>query len=411
MSDKFTWMHSGQIGAPQMNGAAGSNGQMLQVLDGCLINGFNPQTVTIATKTATTVTLTFGVSHGYELSQIIAVSGATDAALNGQHRVTAKTATTITIDAAGVAVTTGTITTKISPLGWESIFGSTDPLRRAYRSFDNQSSQSVLYLDMNLPTGHGYNATNPVKRAMVSVCEDMTTIGVQINSYTNAENNYTTNANGKLLWYQARDQSKSNAVTQTQNKKWVLVGDGKVFYFFNEWRVYSLNEIPLRDFFAFGDADSLDGSVGVNNCFWIGVINENDTSTVRYAHVGAVIGGGFVGANAHKGYMMKGYNGTGVIVPILMSVDGTLNIFNSGSYGFVENFPNPSTQKTVGFSTHLVTAIELRATLPNLLSIPQNLNQNYSLLDMSVSDGALLVGLSVTGSTPVMGFFGIDLRS
>ena len=81
MADKrFTWMHSGQLGAPQMNGAAGSNGQMLQVLDACLIDGFNPQTVTIATKTATTVTLTFGVSHGYEVGQLILVSGATDAA-------------------------------------------------------------------------------------------------------------------------------------------------------------------------------------------------------------------------------------------------------------------------------------------------------------------------------------------
>src|SRR5690606_28768003 len=101
MSDRFTWMHSGQVGAPQMNGASGSNGQMLQVLDACLIDGFNPQTVTMATKTATTVTLTFGVVHSYAERQIVTVSGATDAALNGRHRVVSTTTNTITIDAVG----------------------------------------------------------------------------------------------------------------------------------------------------------------------------------------------------------------------------------------------------------------------------------------------------------------------
>lgn len=47
MSDKrFTWIHSGQLNAPQMDGVKLSEGQMLKVLDAVLATGFNPQTAT-----------------------------------------------------------------------------------------------------------------------------------------------------------------------------------------------------------------------------------------------------------------------------------------------------------------------------------------------------------------------------
>lgn len=415
MSDKFTWMHSGQIGAPQMNGASGSNGQMLQVLDGVLINGFNPQTVTIATKTATTVTLTFGVSHGYELLQIITVSGATDAALNGQHRVISKTATTVTIDAVGVAVTTGTITTKVAPLGWESIFGSTDTLKRAYRSQNIESSQSVLYLDMNLPAGHGYNATNPAKRAMVSVCEDMTTLGVQINSYTNAENNYAANINGKLFWYQCRGGSKNTAVNDTQNRSWVIVGNDKFFYFFNEWQTYNAFGSYYRDIYAFGDLDSLDGVVSANNCAWVGSISVNDTDAIYLASNGSQIGGATSVTNQTSGYIMKNADGSGVLSPFVFTVDGfsVPQIKYSGTDGNVLNYPNPYTQGIVGLATHILDSKSiLRATMPRLLSIPQNLNNNFAALDRFVSAGTVVVSVSKGRYTPTAtnGFFALNIK-
>lgn len=410
MSDRFTWMHSGQVGAPQMNGASGSNGQLLQVLDGCLIDGYNPKTVATATKTTTTVTLTFGISHGYELLQLIEVSGATDAALNGQHRVISNTANTITIDAVGVVVTTGTIATKVAPLGFESIFGSADPLRRAYRSNEDRSTKTVLFLDMNLPTGHGYNATNPAKRAMVSLCEDMTTLGVQINSYTNAENNYAVNPNGKFLWHQARDRAKNTSITSTSAGGWVLVGNGSVFYLFNEWRVYGSAGAPLRDFFAFGDADGLDGSAVGNNCFWIGVVSDNDNLVIPYASVGAAVGGNPTVANQVKGFMIKDHNGIGTLNPLVTSVDGTTSGFLSGSYGDVSNFPDPTTQKALGFPVHLLTPKSLRATLPNLLAIPQNLNNNYATLDKKTSDGSLIVAVSTNATASSVGFYAVDLR-
>lgn len=411
MSDKFTWMHSGQIGAPQMNGAEGSNGQMLQVLDACLIDGFNPQTVTMATKTATTVTLTFGVAHGYELLQIIAVSGATDAALNGLRRITSKTTTTVTIDAIGVAVTTGTIKTKVAPLGWESIFGSADPLKRAYRSNNNQSSRSVLYLDMTIPSGSGYDPSNPAKRAMISICEDMTTLGVQINSYTDVQNRYDINANGKLFWYQSRGQFKSVPVSNSENQTWVVVGNGKIFYMFNEWGTTLPTPSPVRDFFAFGDADSLDGSISSNNCCWIGVVNTNDDALLRYAHVGASIGGNPTTEATTKGFMTKNNVGTGLLTPFSLSVDGTDSAFISGAYGALSNFPNPATQKLIGFNIHILTGLGLRATLPRINAISQNLNNNYADLDIKASEGVMTIAVNSAASQQAsLGFYAINMR-
>ena len=417
MSDRFTWMHSGQMGAPQMNGAAGSNGQMLQVLDACLTSGFNPQTVMIVTKTATTVTLTFGVSHGYELLQLIVVSGATDNALNGQHRVISKTANTVTIDAADVAVTTGTITTKISPIGFESMFGATDPLKRAYRSSNMQSTRTVLYLDMSLPTGHGYHATNPAKRAMVSMCEDMTALGVQINSYTDIKNNFTANANGSLFWYQARESTKSAAVTSVKNCDWVLVGNDTCFYFFPIWQTYDPELLLNRDLFAFGDMPSLAANDGFN-CVWVGSISTNDADTIYWAANGAKVGGDpnsnptHAGDHSMIGYFIRNVDGSGDLQPIVLTLNGLESIkVHSGGMGLGEpTYPNPSSNSLIAMPLYFMPKKSIRAQAIGLFCVMHNLNNN-PIFDLNITDGCLLIMTSQNGYTNApRGFFAIDLR-
>lgn len=407
MADKrFTWMHSGQLGAPQMNGAAGSNGQMLQVLDACLIDGFNPQTVTIATKTALTVTLTFGVSHGYELSQIIAVSGATDAVLNGNHRIASKTTNTVTIDAAGVAVTTGTIVTKVAPLGWQSIFGVTDPLKRAYRSNNMQSSKTVLYLDMTIPASSGYNAANPVKRAMVDMCENMTALGTQINSYTSVFNNRPAIRNGKMFWYQCRDGAKNSPVTTTANRSWVIVGSDTCFYLFNDYRATD-DGTTQRDTYFFGDMLEVSGSETISNCGWIGAVNANDAED-RYAlFIGGTLGGELSDTVNTKGFMTKAFNGSGTLNPLVLSADGSDAPHFSGAEGLVSNFPNPANQSIIGLSVYSLTAQHLRAKLPALRYIPQNMSARASEFDKLAINDTVIVAV---GSNYTVGFFALDLR-
>lgn len=414
MSDRITWMHSGQIGAPQMNGAAGSNGQMLQVLDACLIDGFNPQTVTTITKTTATVTLTFGVSHGYVERQVITIAGATDAALNGKHRVINLTTNTITIDAAGVAVTTGTITTKIAPLGFESIFGSTDSLKRAYRSVNTQSTQTVLYLDMELPTGNGYHATNPAKRAMVSLCEDMTTLGTQINSYTDVRNDYATNPNGSLFWHQARNRSKSTAVTTAKNSAWVVIGNGDYFYFLTEWTDDTKRGTGLRDLYAFGDVPSLSGVDDRFNCMWMGGVSANDTGLPYYSFNGARVGGAATTTAHTQGFFISDHNGVGGLRDFVLTPDGrgsiALSITASGYELKGALLPNPSTSSLIGLPLYLVTDGCFRAKSPRIYFLPHNIGYAAVAMDLTINDDLLVTAMHVnTNNNSFYGYFAFDL--
>lgn len=410
LSTEFTWMHSGQLGAAQMSGAKNSEGQLLQVLDSGLIDGFNPQPVVSITKTATSVTLSYGVSHGYELGQVLLVAGATDATLNGRHRVITKTENALTINAVGVNATTGTITTKVAPLGWQSIFGSADPLKRAYRSNSMQSSKTVLYLDMSLPTSHGYNTTNPAKRAMVDMCENMTTLGTQINSYTSAFNNRTSVRNGKMFWYQCRGLSKTTAISVAQNRSWVIIGNDKFFILLNEWQEYNPYGQHLRDTFAFGDLLNMKNEVTTGNCAWLGVTNPNDTSEIYFAYGGAQIGGNVANTTDVKGYMTKSFNGTGTLRPLVLSLHGGVEPLLSGREGETTNFPNPATQSVVGLPIYTLTSEYLRAKLPSILFIPQNLNDNYIGLDKNSTSNSLIATVAGQYGTGNNGFFAFNLK-
>lgn len=415
MADKrFTWMHAGQVGAPQMAGAKNSEGQLLQVLDACLIDGFNPQTAISLSKTATSVTLVYGVAHGYELSQDVMVTGASDSNLNGRHRVIAKTDTSLTISAAGVTSVTGTIVTKVAPLDFESIFGVTDPLKRAYRSKNIQSTQTVLYLDMGLPASHGYNSANPAKRAMVDLCENMTTLGVQINSYTSAFNKRPTNRNGQMFWYQARGYTKSTAVSDTDNNDWVVVGNGDFFYLFNDWQRYMLDTAKNRDWYAFGDVPSF--YEGDNfNCFWAGAINKNDATSMYWAFNKATLGGdpnaySYTYSPAAVGFFIKPSTGTGNLQSVSLSVDGVeSHTLASGAEPSALAATDINNDTLIGLPIYLSSKKSLRGIAPNLKALPHDLLSNLSL-DLAIADGNLLVAVSKDGNSDNnFGFFALSL--
>lgn len=417
MTNRMTYMHSGQLNAPQMNGASGSNGQLLQVLDACLIDGFNVQTASSASLNGGVVSINYGTPHGYANRQLITISGANDAKLNGSHRILSKTENSLTIDATGVTQTTGVIKTKVTPLDFQSIFGSSEPLKRAYRSKNTQSTQTVLYLDMSLPTGHGYNSSNPVKRAMVSMCEDMTTLGVQINSYTNTKNNYTKNKNGTLLWYQARGYSKTEPVTSTANSNWVIAGNGDRFYFFPIWQTYDVNLKLHRDFFAFGDMPSMSSSDAFN-CFWAGIINENDANGIYWALNGAKIGGNpsaimdYNGYHAPIGFFIRSKEGVGDLQSSVLTFSGfESNLDHTGFGGGTSlSFPNPASNSLISMPLYIMSKNSLRAQALGLNGTPQDMLNNHDL-DLTTIDSQLLVMTSKNGySNADRGFFVIDLR-
>ena len=127
------WFHSEQPGAPQIN--ADATGELIAILDACLLNGFDSKSVDSLAVASNVATVTISGGHTFEKHAVIKIAGATPAELNGDWRITAADATTFTFDATGIAdgAATGTITAiRATPGFWEKAHSGTD--KAAYRS-------------------------------------------------------------------------------------------------------------------------------------------------------------------------------------------------------------------------------------------------------------------------------------
>lgn len=422
LNDRFNFFSSNQPNAPQMNGANGSEGQLLQVLDACLVTGFNQQTVSSVSVNGDLVTLKYGVHHGYMARQLIIVTGATDNNLNGEHRIIEVLGNDLVIKKAGVTQTTGTIATKLAPLNWESVFGTSQPLQRAYRSKNSQSTKTVLFLDMSLPTGHGYHLSQPAKRAMVTLCQDMQTIGVPINDYTVSVNDKEKAKNGCLFWYQKREAGKERAVNSTKNNSWVIVGNGDYFLLFNAWSSYNsaLDGQNFRDLLGFGDCISVAGDYDRFNTFLFACNNPDDRIGVYSAGQGAVLNKATKSIDNitnnqfyffNTGIFIKDFNGLGGVIRFspsdscLFSTENNLTAYTGlGNIAF----PNPANLSLVVRPIELVQENHtLRGIIPRLLSIKNFIETESDLL---IIDNVLLIKvqkIDSTGAQPA--YYGFDV--
>lgn len=385
-----TWFSSAQSSMPSIN-SMDENG-IIKILDACLVNGGIERSVLSVTIDGNNVTLDFGSGHGFNLYQIIYISGADDALINGNHKVIDMTNNTATIEVVGALVDTGVIKAKIAPLGYESIFGTTDPLKRAYRSLAASSAKRVLYLDMSYPDGAGYHATSPARRAMVDVCEDMQTLGVQINSYTSAINNKPTNKNGSLFWYQSRDRSKATAIS-TADIPWVVVGNGDYFYLCIAWSQYSSHANQgLKDVYAFGEFLGISETT-LNNTILMAHQIVDDADTSLYT---GMLGGNF--STVQSGTLVPTYVLAGsVLKPRRMAIisGSTTQQVYSGLTGA----PYPSTAGNFLF-TQIPKILGddggVIGLMPSLLFIDHTTN---GTIDSEVIDGVLMVRVQQSAKT------------
>lgn len=244
-----TWFSSAQSGSPKIN-TTDTNG-LIKVLDACLVTGWGEKQVLTTSINEGLIIFDFGAGHGFNLHQNIIVSGATDPLLDGQHKVVAVTNNTATIKVIGALDNSGTIKVKIAPLGYESIFGTTNPLKRAYRSLASSSSKNVIYLDMDYAKPSAYNATYPSRRAAVSVCRDMTELGVEIGSITSQISPKTADSDGNLYWHQFRGTNQSSSISDYP-LDWMVVGNGDFFYIMLSAYDYSKGK-DKRSVFGFGE--------------------------------------------------------------------------------------------------------------------------------------------------------------
>jgi len=194
-------------GAPVLNGVVGS---LAALLRSCLVNGYNVQTPSSIVVASGVATVTYATAHGYKVPRVILVAGANTVAANGKKRVLTTTTYTLTFDATGIAdgAISGTITTKMAPLGFTEVFTGTN--LSAFQGSDATSnSRSILRID---DTAALY--------ARVISYEAMT----DINTGTGPMPSTAQLSGGAYII--------KSTTSDTTARPWYLIGDGRLFFLY-----------------------------------------------------------------------------------------------------------------------------------------------------------------------------------
>lgn len=248
---------SGMTGAPQISN---NWGDLVTMLDACLVNGFALKAIDTLTFAGGIATATISSGHAFMPEQVVEIAGADQPEYNGQFRVIATTTTTITYAVTGTPVSPATTATslsaKVAPLGWEKPFAGTN--KAAYRSKNPQSPQNLLLIDDSLKTPN--YTTSWAKWANVGIVEGLsdidTIVGAQAPYDPNAPTkNWTqvqANQWGWYKWYHARGpQYESYGDSGGGGRNWVLIGDDRLFFLFvTNAAGYTWNG---RNCYCFGD--------------------------------------------------------------------------------------------------------------------------------------------------------------
>lgn len=145
ISTAVKWAISSMMGAPTLNGTAGS---MIAVLDAFLVNGFGTKAVDSAQVTSGVCRLAITGGSAAQDHCVIQLAGVTGggATLNGLQRVKAATASYVEFACdLPDGTLTGTITYKVAPLGWEKVFSKTNVA--VYRSTDPAGTRAYYRVD------------------------------------------------------------------------------------------------------------------------------------------------------------------------------------------------------------------------------------------------------------------------
>ena len=196
-----------------MNGTVGAG---IAVLDGCLVNGYNTLTLTGITRTGQVATATF-TGHGYAADGLskIQISGADQAEYNGIFQISNVTANTFDFTVTGTPATpaTGTLVSKVAPLGWGKPFSGTN--LAAYRSEEVTGTRMFLRVDDNNP---GADTNKSMRFLGYETMSD-------VNTGTGPFPTVIQSANNIIV-------PKTDTTGSGTTREWFLIGDGFEFFLF-----------------------------------------------------------------------------------------------------------------------------------------------------------------------------------
>lgn len=224
------WFTSDNPNSPVLSGTAGS---LVTLLDACLIDGYDPRAPDSVTVAGEVCTCTFSAGNPFEQHAVIAITGASIAALNAEWRVATSAGSSLTFVCPGVGdgTVSGALSVKRAPAGWAKAFADTN--KAAYRSASYAGTQLYLRVD---DTG--------TINAQVRGYEQMTAIDTGSNPFPT----FAQKIESAFNW---RKSATADAVA----RQWLVVVDGQLVYFAPIWNASALwdgQHTPFR----FGDIRS-----------------------------------------------------------------------------------------------------------------------------------------------------------
>jgi hypothetical protein len=202
-------------GAPVLSGLDGAG---IALLDACLVNGFNPQTISTITVTDEVATVTTVGNHGYEVDQVVLISGTMSPEFHDEFYVKAvPTSDSFTFDIPGGALDSTGGSVKVAPLGWEKVYSGTN--KAVYRSSNMVSTRISLMVHETIS-----------RNMSVQMVEDPQSV------------DYGIGMGDLIYWF------RSN-LTTSASRQWALIGDDRLFFFMPKPYDTSYNFF----FYTFGD--------------------------------------------------------------------------------------------------------------------------------------------------------------
>ena len=307
-------------GAPTLNGQVGSLASLLKT---CLVDGFGLGTLDSLVVSGGIATATRAAGHSAVTGSKQTIAGATPSGLNGVKDVLSHTLTTFTFDATGISdqTATGTITTKVSPLGWTREFNTTNI--EVFRSPNVAGSRHYLRVD---DTG--------TFNARVRAYESMTDVNTGTNEFpTDAQ------TSGGGYWPKSQ-QANATAV------HWALVGDDRTFYLLHRYFFAVYAGLNYANFTGFGDFDSLvpgDGYSSFLVCTPQGFEGQAQTGTT-YADISTLLLGGNPTDSTNNLFLSRAYTGLGVSTraqrrALFPNVSASTGLWSSGQSTGIQ-YPN-----------------------------------------------------------------------
>lgn len=330
------YLHSGMAGAPALQQI---NGSFNAVLNACLVNGFNTQSVSSATCASGVVTFNFASAPGFSALDTVTIAGAPNTTVNGQFRVQSAASNQVLVAIPGVpdGAVGGTITVKFSPLGWTRPYSGTGI--GAYRQGGSASHKRYVRVYDNTATSESYFFARGY--------ENMTAVSSGTGPFPT-----TTQVTGNGA------QINLGAVTPPGLMSWFVIGTPRFFYVATSWGADMTGNLS-----TFPSGNMMHYSFGE-------MANVYKASDV-YAYMSATHPGGLV-----NGFMMpRAYTGAGTALTGTLYGEGGGNATclsvpgpDAGSGHII--FGNPvKILDTSGASS-------IRGTLPGMLAMVHSVLAN-----------------------------------